>query len=111
LVKALSDIGSGFQKEKAPLHLQSPAVTAELTLTGQYPVAWDNDGQWIPAQSLSYRPHCPRLANLLSYPGVASGLAVGNKPGYLPYLAPKGSGWGQVKLIRESYLMTAKVYP
>ena len=60
---------------------------------------------------MPYRPHRPRFLNPLSHPGIASGLAIRDKPGYLPYLTLKVSSPGEVKLIGKYYLMTAKIKP
>ena len=97
--------------EKQSLQFQPPTVTAQFTAGSHYPVTRNDNRERVSAQSLPCGPRCWRFTHLLRHPGVASGLAVGDKPGFFPYCALKGGGGGEVKLIRKVYPVTAEVEP
>jgi hypothetical protein len=60
---------------------------------------------------LPYGSPCGWLINLLRYPGVTSGFAIGNKLSLFPYQALKWRSSGEVKLVRKSYLLAAEISP
>jgi hypothetical protein len=99
----------GFLAEKIPLHLHSPTVATQLAVASHHPMAGDDNGQGVLPQSLPYRPLCPSFAKLLSYPAIAPGLSVWDKPGELPHLTLENGSRGKVKLIRKGCPLTGKV--
>jgi hypothetical protein len=87
--------------KESSFHSYPTAEATQPAVAIHHPVAGNDNRQRVSPQSLPYGSTGSRFAGLFRYPSVAPGVAVGNKSGYLPYLALKGSGAGWINFVGE----------